>query len=289
MVVRLGERPPNNLAGAGYRRILQGQTLQLHSISDAAVTLRAWARVVYDDGQSQLLTVPEVPRAGDRTAEVNGSTDVVIKDGWVVNAEVEMVPDDIKRGQTYVRLAIEPFGCVLLNDYCFSGFGTVSLGTYVPPGPAGGSGNLRWVAIKAEGVPADFAYTAAVSNVLRRIREINWYYACDATVSSRTPNLIIESPGAGLPTGYAAGAPRSVLGFGITLTANQDGILFMNESRHGVNDNGVTTVVDNSTSPVYMPIWVSEDNILVIVGDVTNEQAGDFDVCWGLFEDWVLP
>jgi len=291
MVVRLGERPGHgsDLAGAGYRRILQGQILTLHTISDAAVAVRAWIRVIYDDGTGQLLTVPETPRSASRVAEALASTDVISQNGWVVNAEVEMVTPDINRGQTYVRLAVEPFGCVLLQDYCFSDFGHVSLGTFVQPGPGGGGGNVHWEAIKANGAPATFSYLLRIaSNLIRKLRSVSWYYAASGDVASRTLALSLRTVGGGVPTGFGAGVLRDVFApTGITLTANQDGIIFMDEKRYGVNDNGTVTIVDAAGNPSPLPLLITEDDSATLDGVLTNEEVADFDVVWGLFEDWV--
>jgi len=291
VVVRLGEQRQADLAGAGYRRILQGQTLHLHTISDTAVTIRAWARVIYDTGQGQLLTIPEVPRSASLVAEDLLSTDVVIHDGWVVNAEVEMVTPSIKRGQAYVRLTVEPFGAALLSDYCFSEFGHVSLGTFVPPGPAGGSGNLSWVAVKANAAPtAAFTYTLAISNKVRLFREFSWLYSAAGGGGGRILTLRIQTLGAGLPTGYGASGNQLDFWVGstLTLTGSQDGYMFAGPLRSGIQDNGTLTIDDNSTDPTPFPIWIPEDSTLTVRGELQNEESGDFDVMWGLFEDWVL-
>jgi len=290
MVIHLGAPLDNNLAGAGYRRILQGQTLTLHTISDAAVSIRAWARLIYDgSGQQQLLTIPETSRSASRVAEALISADVVISDGWVVNAEVEMLTDGIKRGQTYVRLAVEPFGASLLEDYCFSG-PHVALGTYVQPGPGGGGGNLNWLAIKANGVPATFTFTLSLSNQIRLLREVIWYYSSSGTAASRILALRLRDRGGALPTGYP---PSNVLGdfweaSVLTLTANEDGLVFADEQRSGINDNGTLVIDSTASAPTPFPILVSEDDLTDLVGTVTDEEADDFDVVWGLVEDWII-
>lgn len=289
MIIRLGDRPGHgsDLAGAGYRRILQGQVLHLHTISDAVVAIRAWVRVIYDDGSGQLLTVPETPRSGSRVAEDLASADVVIQNGWVVNAEVEMLTADIKRGQTYVRMTVEPFGAALLSDYCFSEFGHVSLGTFIQPGPGGGAGNLRWVAIKANGVPATFDFTFAVSNVIRSVRGFVWYYASSGDVASRLLDARLRQPGAGLPTGFG-NAIDVWAATTLTLTANQDGSVFADPKRSGTNDNTVVVIDDAASAPSPFPLLVAEDDEIFFRGALTAEEAADFDAVWGLFEDWVV-
>jgi len=291
MVVRLGVRPPEEgLAGAGYRRILQGQRLTLHTISDAAVTLRAWVRVIYDDGSGQLLTIPEAVRSASRVPEALASTDVVSQNGWIVNAEVEMLTDDIKRGQTYVRLAVEPFGAALLADYCFSEFGHVSLGTFIQAGPGGGGGHLRMLTIKADGAPADFSFTPALSNMIRLVHNIYWFYTSSGDVASRILNLRQRQGVGGIPTGFGVtGADYLWESATLTLTANQDGSVWVTSVLSGINDNGTIAVDNQASAPSPFPWWVTEDDNRYFRFFHTDEEAADFELAEGLVEDWVIP
>lgn len=190
--------PSSALAGAGYRRIYQGQTLTLHSITDAAVTLRAWARVIYDDGSGQLLTIGETPRTADST-EVLASTDVVVRDGWVVNAEVEMLTAGIARGQTFVRLTVEPFGAALLADYCYSDFGHVSLGTFSQY--LGGRVQTLKIAI----ISSTTRVTAITPATGKRVRVL-YVFSMGASATS-TENEIYFGTGANIGT-----APAKAIG-----------------------------------------------------------------------------
>jgi len=292
VVVRLGERPGHggDLAGAGYRRILQGQTLTLHSTSDAVVVLRAWIRVIYDDGSGQLLTVPETPRSGSKVAEALASADVISKNGWVVNAEVEMVTSDIDRGQTYVRLAVEPFGCVLLQDYCFSGFGNVSLGTFVQAGPGGGAGDLRFVTIKADGVPAQTQYALfGLSNETRVVHGLRWLYAASSAVATRLLDIELRAATAILPTGFDPASPAVLWAASrLTLTANEDGIVFADAKQSGINDDGTVAVDDAATAPTVFPLTVTEDDAMLILFTPAAFETDDFDTIFALVESWVL-
>jgi len=290
MVVRLGERPGHgsDLSGAGYRRILQGQALTLHTISDAAVAIRAWARVIYDDGTGQLLTVPESPRSASRVAEALASADVISQNGWVVNAEVEMVTADIKRGQTYVRLGVEPFGAALLADYCFSEFGYVSLGTFVPPGS--GDGHLRVVTAKANGAPdATTQFILGIANTRRKVHSFAWYYASSADVASRVLDVRWEDPLGAIPTGLGTDRARVWQASTLTLTANEDGATFADHKRSGINDEGVITIDDAATDPSPFPIEVSENDTGDLFFIVAAAEVLDFDTIYLLVEDWVLP
>jgi len=279
---------PAALAG-GYRRIRQGQALHLHTISTSAVTLRAWARVVYDDGSEQLLTVREIARAATRTAEDLVSTDVVVKDGWVVNAEVEMLTPSIKRGQTYVRLTVEPFGAALLSDYCFSDFGHVSLGTFIQPGPGGGSGHLEIATIKAEGAPASTTtHTMALSNTIRKIYYWHWYYGCSGDVASRLMDVEYRSNLGALPTGFTNLGATTIWATQLGLTANQEGSLWARGAGSGINDNTAESLDDQSSKPQPLPFLIQGDDPGTITFFVTLGEVLDVDVIYLLRETWVM-
>lgn len=282
------DRP--NLAGAGYRRIYQGQMLHLHTISDAAVTLRAWARVIYDDGTGQLLTVPEVARSGSLVAEDLASTDVVTQNGWVVNAEVEMLADGIKRGQTYVRLAVEPFGCVLQQDYCFSEFGNVSLGTFVSPGPVGGSGYLHAVVVKAVGAPAaSTSFALRVANKTRQIISYSWLYESSSDADTRVLAIEFNDFLGTPPAGMSASSKTAFQPALLTLTADEDGNMWGSHQWVGKNDNGSLAYDLVGRAP--FPIWVSEDQAATqeLLFSITDSNANDEDAIYVLVEEWVMP
>jgi len=271
-------------------RVIQGQSLTLHTISNAVVTVRAWARVLYDDGTSQLLTVPEVPRLGTRVAEALAAGGQIVQDGWIVNAEVEMVTPDIKRGQTYVRLSIETFGCVLCCDYCFSDFGNISLGTFVPPGPAGGSGHLRTITIKADGAPdVSTLFAMALSNTIRKYLQFIWYYHASSTVASRVLAADMRDILGAYPTGFLGAVVWAGTGAGLTLTADEDGTVFADTERGGTNDAGNLVIASAAVNPSPFPRWVSEDDNDNLFFLVASGEATDRDAIYGAFEEWVLP
>lgn len=280
---------------ASRYRILAGQSLQLHYISDSSALIRAWARVQYDSGIDSILYVPDQAMVGTRVQGVLAPSEVAIESGWVTDAVVQVLDNDIKRGRAYVQLIVAPesqiFGTLLCSDYCFSGIGQVALGTYVQPGPGGGGGNLYWEAIKALGAPATFAYTVAVTQMIRKVREIVWSYVASSDAANRTMQLKLRSAGGStLATGYPAGNPRDVYhNAGITLTADQSGIVGVDEQRGYVNDNGTFLSLSRSTLTTPLPLLIPEGSGVTIDGVVANEQGADVDICWGLFEDWILP
>jgi len=276
-------------------RILQGQQLHVQYVASTAATVRAWARVYYDNGVDSILYVADGVLTADRTPRFLSPSEVAIANGWVVDAVVECVNADVKRGQVYVKLlmALESriFGTVLCSDYVSSSVGQVALGTYVQPGPGGGGGDLNWVAIKANGAPdSTFTYTLAISNMVRLLREIVWYYAASSTVASRVINIALEDTGGALPTGHGDGADSdSWLTPDLTLTADQDGGIFADQKRSGHNDNAALVIDDITTAPSPFPLLIVEEDLAKLRFTLTAEEVTDFDAVWGFFEEWVMP
>jgi len=282
--------PPVDLPGHRYR-ILQGQQLHLQYISNNAATLRAWARVRYDNGVDSILYVPDQAMVGDRLQAFLSPSEVAIADGWVTDAVVEMLSTGMERGQAYTTLLLAPesriFGTVLCSDYCFSLVGRVALGTYTQPGPGGGGGNLRVATIKADGVPVSTAYTLALSNTVRKVYGFSWYYHASATVASRSMDVRFRNLMGAVPTGF--GSLDFWSSTGITLTASQDGTVFADSKRSGSNDAG-TLVIDNGASnPSPFPLLVPEDYLGTLNFIVGNEEADDFDAIYALVEEWIIP
>jgi len=285
MVVRLGLTA--STAPQHYEptyRFIQGQLLHLHLNSDAIVVLRAWARVIYDDGSDALLNIADVSTSSDRNPEDIPGEDVATQDGWVVGAVVETLTSGINRGQTYVRLQMEPFGVILLADYVYSN-APVALGTHVSAGPAGGAGYLHMVTVAAVGVPAlTTAFAPVLSNKIRKVIAYSWPYVCDGTVETRTLAVYLEDFLGEFPAGHTA---RDTFESVLVLTADEDGNFFADPDRSGVNDNGTLTIVADTP----LPLWVSDDQdgTQKILFSAFNFQAGDSDAIYVLLEEWILP
>jgi len=290
VVIRLGvETRPHNLVIQQSYRVIQGQSVQLRYVSSKAVTVRAWVRVLYDDGGQQLLSVPEAAVANDRIPGVIGASDVAIKDGWVTDALVEMPTGASQRGETYVRLELTPFGPVLLSDYCYPDIGQVVLGTHGDSGPGGGNGHLHVETIKADGAPAaSTTFPLLLSNTVRKYSGISWYYECSADVASRV--LAVVKRGALGATPPAMSGLDTWAPTGVTLTANQDGMIFADEKRSGINDNGSITILDQTTNPTPFPIWASADfgALVGLVFTVVDGEILDNDAIYAQIEDWLV-
>jgi len=272
-------------------RILQGQTLSLQYVANDNPTVRAWARVRYDTGEDQLLFVPDEVMGSDRVVSVAPRGDVAIHDGWVVDAKVEIPLDaDVKRGQVYVRLGLEPYGCLLCSDYVFSEVGgEVALGTYRPPGPAGGAGDLRVVTVKAAGVAlSTYTFAPALSNMVRKIIGAVYYFEPSATVADRVQTMYLRTPLGAAPGSHGAGSQDVWVSLQNTLSANEDGNLYADEKLTSKNDNG-TVSFDSNPNPY--PLWITDDmpSTMQLLFDVTNlDSPNDEDAIYAQVEEWVV-
>lgn len=154
----------------------------------------------------------------------------------------------------------------------------------------GGAGHLELVTVKANGAPVATTILAlALSNAIRKIHSFIWYYACSSDVANRILALRIYQPLGALPTGYTA-IPDSYVwvATGLTLTADEDGAMFLDEKRSGTNDNGVLVIDDASSAPSPLPLLLDgDDNSLLILSTAAGE-ALDFNAAYLLQETWVV-
>jgi len=292
MVVRLGAGAPTQVVGNRYR-ILQGQTLQLQYASSVTPTIRAWARVMYDNGEDDILFIPDSVLGNTRVATVLQTSDVARMDGWVTDSLVWMpmaVDSGVRRGQVYTRLYIDPFGPVLSSDYCYATFGQVALGTYIQSGPGGGAGDLHIETLKANGAPiASGVYTLRSTNTIKKVNYFVWYYASSSDVATRVLNMRVTLLGAGLPTGYGVNAPtRYWSAATLTLTADEDGYVWGDTHRSGINDDGTLTIDNQASAPTPFPLWCTDDDLVILGTNVVDEEVLDFEAVYAQIEEWLV-
>lgn len=288
MVVRLGQTSEVQVVNSQRYRVKQGQALGCRYVSSQSVTLRGWARVRYDNGEDDLLFIPDQALSNDRAVTLLRSSDVARMDGWITDALVELPLDqDIKRGQVYVKLFMDPFGAVLCSDYCSSSFGQVTLGTYIQPGPGGGAGYLHVEVVKAASAPdATTTFNLPLSNMVRKVSSFSWLYECSNDVASRELDVYLNDF-LGVPPVGMGGRDRDAWHPAqLVLTADQDGCMFGDADRSGKNDNAVIAI-DAEATP--FPLWVPSDaySAYKLQFLVNNEEVLDNDAIYLLIEDWV--
>lgn len=291
MVVRLGQTSDVAVVNSQRYRLKQGQTLSLSAVSNAIVTIRAWARVRYDNGEDAILFIPDQTISNDRTIVIATPSDVARMDGWVVDALVELPIDlDVKRGQVYIKLFMDPFGPVLCSDYVYSKFGQVALGTYIQAGPGGGAGNLEILTIKDDSVPVvttSYIWAQFINEIVK-VYGFAWYYTAAADVASRVLQASLINPLGDLPTGFL-GAISTVWNSGLlTLTSAQDGVVFADHGRSGVTDNGIVAPDDGAANPSPFPFLVTEGDNYQSNFTTGSLNANDLDSIYALQESWVI-
>jgi len=289
MVVRLGQTSDVEVVNSQRYRIKQGQALQLQYVSSETVTLRAWARVRYDNGEDDILFIPDSTLSNDRSVDVTTPSDVARFDGWVTDALVELPLDlTVKRGQVYVRLYFNNFGPLLCKDYCYSNFGQVALGTYIQDGPGGGAGDLEIVTLKAESAAVLLTQiTLAASNTIRKYNSFVWYYVASADVANRGLTVVLRLPLGDLPTGFTQdgivwATPT------LTLTASENGILFADQARSGSTDVATVAIDDAASAPSPFPLWIEESDNSILRFRAGSFEVLDVDVIYALRESWVV-
>jgi len=285
--MRLGQTDVDVVNSQRYR-VKQGQALLLLYTSNAVAQVRAWARVRYDNGEDDILFIPDQAMGSDRVVTISRPSDVARYDGWVTDALIELpiATDAVKRGQAYVRLSLDPFGPLLCCDYCYSNLGQVALGTYIQDGPGGGAGNLQVVTIKilTQSV-ATTTHTLAASNTVRKILSFAWYYSCDSGVASRLLDVDLRNP---LGDGLASLIADVWRATRLTLTASQQGTIFLDSKRSGTNDNGTLVIDDGAANPSPFPLWIEENDPENLRFVLTDLESGDLDEIYLLQEEWVV-
>jgi len=281
------------MTDSGRFRVIAGQRLLLQTISGAATVLRAYARAEHDDGSTQVLTVSAITTLAGRVDESFYSPDVVLKDGWVVFAVVELLTN-VKRGQTFVRLSLSPTGAMLIEDYVYQNHWP-SLGMYGEPGPGGGNGFLDVLTVKAEGAPAaSTSFSLAASRVLRKVYGFMWYYESSSDVATRVLTVELRGPLGAVPTGFGVNAGDTWLTptiASLSLTADEDGSVFADPHRSGKNDDGTITIDirDSAAEPTPFPYWAEEGDPVALLFQVASSNANDLDVIYALVETWLVP
>lgn len=133
------------LPGAYAVRIHGETILRLTITSSVSSRVEAHFGVLFDDGTFANFDRVASHSAADRTSE-SFNIGRPATGGWVVEANVARFLDNIKRGELYVSLHVDPTrGAVsrmVAAGYVYNGF-QVPMGTVIESGPGGGHGNFR--------------------------------------------------------------------------------------------------------------------------------------------------
>lgn len=271
-------------------RLRRGDVITIATISSVAAAMEADFSIIYDNGQPDLFHIPRFTTLATRTEQVHRPSKNALRDGWIVSGQVTAATV-LGRGQTYVQAhtraggAGGPVRSTLLGDYVFA-LHAAPLGRFVDPGPAGGPGNFIIEGVAVDIAPVDVAFSMAATSATRKVHSFAWWYHCSGDVADRTlTTSFLEPLGTG-PTGFSIAASIWVSAT-ITLSANQEGIMYAEDNYISYNDAGVITYGNTTTAPVPLPKWVRAGDPFDILFDVALAEAADRHSIYVLYEEWL--
>ncbi len=272
-------------------RVLQGDVFRLRLAGSVVRNVDAFVLVRYEDGKMREFKT-RVASPGDRTENVNTLPGVVLRDGEIVRAylDVEGVVGLTKRGQVYANLAVADPNLrshgVLLQGYVYDkrplGMGDLN-------GPAQGMGHLDWIQFAndiAGNVPTTF--NLAVTGARRLYRGVLIKYHCSGDAATRVLVLRVRNLGdTSGPTGFAIDQDTWVSPQ-LTMTINEEGILYVGkEGFLMANDEGTLTYSNNTTVPQPFPLWVEAGETGDLVIGITDGHANDDYDAFVFVEEWL--
>lgn len=279
--------------------------LEVTLIASVTNTVRVNLRVGHLDSKGRLeierapVRLDVAHSAGDRTEEF---TYFKLPYEILVAAHFSIDPS-VKRGQAFVKGLVRQRGTStfpFLQGYVYNGHGP-SDGENVEPGPGGGEGFLSWVQVfhNRAGNAAALDFDLFLTNTLRKVYGVAWYYHCDGNAATRThPRPKLLGLGGVKPTGFTLTGNNALydeLGQGDnSLVLNEEGVHFTlgqgGDGRKVSVDNGAVSVASATLAPSPFPLLVTEvdtDTILRFPA-VTNGLAGDTHSAYVLIEEWLV-
>lgn len=272
-------------------RLRRGDRLTVKSIASVIAQVEADFRVVYDHGGQDLFHVPRFATVANRIEQSHPASKTALANGYVVSGQVTSATT-LGRGQCYVQAHVrtgggadDPIRSTLLGDYLY-GLHAAPLGRFVDPGPSGGPGNLFILDIAEDVTPIDISTALGVTGAIRKIHEFAWWYHSSGDVADRTLVASFVEPLGPGPTGFSILA-TFWLSATLTLSANEEGLMFSKEGYTSYNDNGTLTRDDQTTSPSVLPLLVRGDDSVDFFTDVTLAEAADRHSIRILMEEWL--
>lgn len=278
-------------------RIHEGEQIVAVTLSRVATGFKAKARMHSDTGSDQDFILPDkTTAAASQEVWVLGTAH---RDGLVEGAFVDLaLGGATKRGAFYAMLFIsDVVGAIrqaLCKGYCYAGH-SVDLGEFGEAGPASGNGEFIIEALASDIAPAAITFTAASSNLIRKIRGWAWYYNCAAVVATRTLSTAFRRPFGALPTGFATAGASDAWSSSLlpSLTTGEEGsqVAYAEDGREptvAYNDNGTLTYETAQNRVVPLPYWVNEDDPLTIIFTPAAADAADRHSLYIAYESWVV-
>jgi len=180
------------MTGPARYRIKEGDKLRTSTIANTVLTCDTVATILYDDGKTGQLRIPDFAVVDTRTLEDFQSTDSARMDGWVVDAYAGVKANG-KRGQCFAQVVIwdgSQFRAVLCRGYIYA-LRNISLGEFTEPGPGGGEGFIRTVTGTNPAANAE-ASDAVPSNAIWKLLSYSIVLVADANAANRTLRFVID-------------------------------------------------------------------------------------------------
>lgn len=278
---------------AGERhRVLLNDKFTLVSTASIVTEMRARITVEFDKGKTRNYSTTLTSNA-DRTIASTIFGNVEAR-GRVVRALVVPITA-VKRGQCYVELAVlntnEENVDILCQDYLHEN-NNVPLDRY--RSSLEGPGHLSWRTISDDIAPADVTEVLAATNARRRVYGFIWYYHASNDAANRTLIVQVRAAGSIKPTGYSQTAILVNIIGTLTLTADQEGIVYGYKGPGGGDGYGVSNdndaaldISSTATGPMIWPIEVEENDLIELFFDQTTGNANDRMTIQVLQEEWI--
>lgn len=280
-------------------RIAEEDRIRARIFSSVTNVMIARFRMSRDREGADLLRDPVIQNVEDVTADrTQQDTTFSIPEGWLQGGHVVQSTAGVKRGQALLDLHIFQRGNValpLFEGYVYQGF-RFPFGMFVEPGPGGGEGHQHLLTL-ADDVAGNVDTTMQIAavNAIRKWYGFIVYYHASSDVATRQEKGLVRALGGAPPTGFTAGSNEDQLSVtGTTLTADEEGnwgaVAFDGKDGYSwLNDDGTLQYIASSTNPIIFPLWVTEDDLVELVIDVTNGHANDRYSAYAFIEEWIQP
>jgi len=173
-------------------RIHRGARLALSHRASVVATSFVNAYVLYDDGVSGELEIPDFASVADRVAYFAFSSTAARMDGWIVGGTWNLRLGGVKRGQLYGKMSVwdGQHRAVILKGYLYD-YNDLAIGEFVEAGPGGGEGYIRTVTGSNPAAGAE-ANDTVPANALWRLIDYSIVLVTDGNAANREPRLLAD-------------------------------------------------------------------------------------------------
>ncbi len=195
----------------------------------------------------------------------------------------------LKRGQFYAELEYQTGNrfSEVCRGYQYNGFAP-SFRDRIESGPGGGEGHRAWSQVANDVAGnVDTTIALAATGAIRRVDAILVKYHASSDVATRGMLIqlrdIADTSG---PTGFSINADgwRTP---SISMTQNEEGLIYVKEGNLVTNDNGSVTRDDSAQGNPF-PFWVMEGDTTKLLVDISSGEAADDYDTWVLMEEWLV-